>query len=120
MYYFVREITGTEKFKCSPNSEVETYNRTISYLVSVDHGNPDKVVKGLLAENPNVDTVIPLRLTGKTYSERKQALIDLAIEIQAADQGGLSWNEVFILGDYFEENGKRYGCLEEFRENAIC
>lgn len=95
-------------------------NRSESYLVEVKHGKPDKVVKYLRSENKMIDTAIPLRLTGKTYSERKQALIDLAIDIQITDQGGLSWNEVFILNDYFEKNGKRYGCLEEFRENAIC
>ena len=111
MYYiFVRETGCDENFN-------ERYE---SYLVEVKHGKPEKVVEYLCDENEMIDVAIPLRLTGKTYSERKQALINLAIEVQAADQGGLSWNEVIILSDYFEENGKRYGCLEEFRENAIC
>ena len=104
----------------SENVKYGNRNRSESYLVEVKQGKPDKVVKYLRSENKMIDTAIPLRLTGKTYSERKQALIDLAIDIQITDQRGLSYGESAIIQDYFEENGKRYGCLEEFRENAIC
>lgn len=32
----------------------------------------------------------------------------------------ISWGEVSIIEGFFRHNGKRYGCLTEFRENAIC
>lgn len=32
----------------------------------------------------------------------------------------LSWNELSIIQDWFYRNGKRYGLLEELKENAFC
>lgn len=61
-----------------------------------------------------------LEVKGRTYNERKNYLRDLAIEIQLADQGGLSWMEVSMLQAFFRANGQRYGLMREFHENAIC
>lgn len=33
---------------------------------------------------------------------------------------GLAWNQAAAIANYFEENGRRYGLLKDFRENAIC
>ena len=63
--------------------------------------------------------MIPLKIGGRTYKERQNRLRELAIDIQLADDGGLSWSEAAALGAFFEEQGKRYGLLSEFRENAI-
>lgn len=64
--------------------------------------------------------VIPLKIGGRTYKERQNRLRELAIEVQLADDGGLSWGEAQALGAFFEEQGRRYGLLREFRENGIC
>ena len=64
--------------------------------------------------------VIGLRLSGKTYQERKAAARSLAIEYSLSIYPGLSWGESARVSTYFENIGKRYGLLKEFRENAIC
>ena len=64
--------------------------------------------------------IIPLKIGGRTYKERQNNLRNLAIDIQLADDGGLSWDEHAALYGFFAEQGRRYGLLEEFRENAIC
>lgn len=64
--------------------------------------------------------IIPLKIGGRTYRERQNRLRELAIDIQLADDGGLSWAEHAALYGFFEEQGRRYGLLREFRENAIC
>lgn len=71
--------------------------------------------------SPEVDVqaIIPLRITGKTYSDRKESARNLAIDVQGADDGGLSWSEYAALGDFFEAAARRYGLVGEFRENAI-
>lgn len=63
----------------------------------------------------------PLKVSGKTYAERKEDLEKKAKEYQNAvsEFAGLSWGEFFILDGFFEKNAKRYGLLEEFRENGI-
>lgn len=71
---------------------------------------------------PNVTAahVYELKLNGKTYSDRRESLRNLAIDIQAADNGGLSYMEMYNLQRFFERNARRYGLLTEFHENAIC
>ena len=71
---------------------------------------------------PDIDVVemYELSVKGKTYQERKGYLEELAKDIQHADEGGLSWGECWLLTDFFERNGKRFGLLREFRENGIC
>ena len=65
--------------------------------------------------------LLDFRLHGKTYKERKNSLIELAKEWQY-DFSSLSWSygELAEICDWFYENGKRYGLLREFHENAIC
>jgi len=72
--------------------------------------------------SPDVEIVAvrPLEVRGKNYRERKGYLRDLAVDVQTADNGGLSQFECAVLGDFFERNGRRYGLLTEFRENGIC
>lgn len=56
----------------------------------------------------------------ESYYERQERARQEAIEWQA-DFGNhsYSWGEIFEWCDYFTELGKRYGLLEEFRENGI-
>ena len=67
-----------------------------------------------------IEHINRLEIKGKTYSERREHLRNLAIDIQSANNGGLSYSEYAILADFFDRNAKKYGLLTEFRENAIC
>ena len=64
---------------------------------------------------------IPLTVSGKTYAERKADLQDKAIEWSNNNGLGGDWSygELATIQEFFETNGKRYGLLKEFRENAI-
>lgn len=68
----------------------------------------------------NIKT-LDFKLSGKTYQEKKNSLRDLAIEWQL-NFASLSWSylELSEIQNYFLENGKRYGLLQEFKENCIC
>lgn len=65
--------------------------------------------------------VLDLKIKGNTYEERKSNLYDLAIDYQY-NFAPLSWSygELVEINDFFYKNGKRYGMLKEFKENAIC
>ena len=65
------------------------------------------------------DDVIRLEVKGRTYAERKSNLQDLAIDIQAAEQGGISWYELAIIRAFLYRNARRYGLVAEFAENGI-
>lgn len=58
--------------------------------------------------------------TKKTYQEKKEAARQEAIDWQyeAAEQD-LSYGELAETQGRFERLGRRYGLLQEFRENAI-
>lgn len=65
---------------------------------------------------------IPLIVSGKSYQERKADLQKKAIEWSnsVGQYPRWSYGELGEIQDFFERNGKRYGLLKEFRENAIC
>ena len=67
-----------------------------------------------------VNAIIDFKIQGRTYAEKKEYCRNLAIEFQYADDGGLSQGELCNILNFFEVNGKRYGLIQEFRENAIC
>lgn len=71
--------------------------------------------------NAEEERVLDFKIKGKTYSERKAYLEDLAIDY-SNNFACLSWSygELAEISDWFYKNGKRYGLLTEFRENAIC
>lgn len=71
-------------------------------------------------ECKNID-ILNLIVYGKTYQDKKDYLRDTAIKWQY-NFASLSWSygELAIIQDWFYKNGKRYGLLKEFRENAIC
>ena len=64
---------------------------------------------------------LDFKIGGKTYQERKANLEEIAILWQL-HWSYLSWSysELYEIGNYFLENGKRYGLLRVFHENAIC
>ena len=65
-------------------------------------------------------TVIDFSVKGKNYRERQSSVQTIAIDFQAADIGGLFMSDYARIGDWFSTQGKRYGLLKEFRENAVC
>ena len=99
-------------------SYIDDYN---SYVTE----NPKEIIREFKSENVPFEVTLnmKLKISGKTYSERKNSLRELAVEFSHLFSGeiaDLSWGEESVLQDFFERNGKRYGLLEEFRENAIC
>lgn len=56
----------------------------------------------------------------KTYESIKGVLVDFAIDWQRAfSELVYDWGAVAFWGSFFEEYGKKYGLLREFRENGI-
>lgn len=56
----------------------------------------------------------------KTYKQRKETARDAAIELQRKlSNDRMSWLEVAEICAYIEKQGKRYGLLNEFRENGL-
>ena len=98
----------------TPNGErvaavYEDYNRPIFYG---DTFSPETIIHG----------VVDFHTHGRTYAERKESARNTAIEFQNIDaevSGGLSWGELADVGAWFETMAKRYGLIEEFRENGI-
>ena len=80
-----------------------------------------KTAAAEIGEN-NILFYIPLTISGRTYNERKNDLRNKAIDYQNTwcDFCGFSYGELAIIQDFFETNGRRYGLLTDFKENAIC
>lgn len=56
----------------------------------------------------------------KTYKQKKEEIRQQAIEWQnnfATNR--MHWSSIFWDGVYFEQKGRRYGLLTEFKENGI-
>ena len=73
--------------------------------------------------SPECENIMTLDLSviGKTYTDKKSCMIDLAIQWQGIfSQYSWSYYELYMIQNWFFENGKRYGLLKEFKENAIC
>ena len=70
---------------------------------------------------PYVEAValVPFKVTGRTYADRKAAARDLAITLQHEERPGLTWSDCAVICDYLETIGTRYHLLREFRENGI-
>lgn len=55
-----------------------------------------------------------------TYQQKKAAVREEAIDWQEwLSENSVSYEGLAIATDYFETLGRRYGLLQEFRENAI-
>ena len=54
------------------------------------------------------------------YAERKQKAREEAIGWQINDRElDMSWTDLVFWSNYFNNLGRRYGLLKEFRENGI-
>ena len=65
-------------------------------------------------------TVIDFAVKGKNYRERQSSVQTIAMDFQTADIGGLYMSDYARISEWFSTQGKRYGLLKEFRENAVC
>lgn len=73
-------------------------------------------------EEDDILLYIPFKVSGKTYAERKADIEAKAIDWSnnLGEYPAWSYGELADIQEFFEKNGKRYGLLREFRENAIC
>ena len=56
----------------------------------------------------------------KTYQERKEETRQAAIEFQSWQSGRVtSWLEMALYSKQLTKLAKRYGLIQEFKENAI-
>ena len=72
--------------------------------------------------NPLTETInfVEFKISGRDYKSRKSSLENIAIEWSYCDSSGLYMSEYIAITEWFYRNGKRYGLLTDFRENAIC
>ncbi len=106
--------------------------KTMFYVELYNKETKESIYKGLYFDlqefykdtwNPIItfDFIIDFKISGKTYQECKANLQDLAIEYSnKAGDMNLSYYELSLIQDFFYKNGKRYGLLEEFKQNCIC
>ena len=89
-----------------------------------DRASEIKALTGTDLSDLEMLNVLLFKLCGHTYTERKENLRNLAIDFQAAQSEEsnlqLSYMEAAKSADFFRKNGRRYGLLREFQENAIC
>ena len=66
-----------------------------------------------------VSACIPLQLHGSTYAARRESLRTIVQDIQRADNGGMSYSEAADMAEWLNTNARRYGLVNEFRDNGI-
>lgn len=101
---------------------IEFTNCGNSYISKTDDNFFKIICKYNLEQHLNgmfIGEPMPTRAT--TYSEKKNALRNFAIDWQHfASETDYSYSDLFEWQNFFETYGKKYGLLREFRENGIC
>ena len=54
-----------------------------------------------------------------TYQEKKERVREKAIQWQLDFDNNYSYSDLAAFGHHFENLGKRYGLIREFKENGI-
>lgn len=83
---------------------------------------PESFYKDTFSPDCNILAVLGFSIPGKSYQERKEAARLLAIEYQNINNDfSICWSysELVTLNSYFENIGRRYGLINEFKENCI-
>ena len=90
--------------------------------ISENQGAAPEVLTRDFILNEMIVCYIPMTVSGRTYQERKNDIRNKAIEWSnnQGEYAAWSYGELADIGSFFETNGRRYGLLTEFRENAIC
>jgi hypothetical protein len=95
------------------------YLDVYEYKTTIGIRTPISPIDWLIDKRDIID-YIPLTVKGKTYAERKADLIDKAIMWHhAGSVANWSYSELMLIEEFFETQGRRYGLIREFRENAI-
>ena len=97
---------------------IEDKNTLAGYLLTNEEWS-NYIATATTDDLNSVIAIYNLQAHGKTYAERKASVETLAIEYSNADNGNNSLDDLIIMYNFFEDYGKRYGLVEEFRENAI-
>lgn len=99
-----------------------TFDTTEDYFpVSVFFDSEDDFAEAVKDECVTaVRSILRFCVRGEDYAERKSNLEELAIEYSNADIGDMAMSDFAKVGDFFRTNGKRFGLLRIFKENAIC
>ncbi len=101
-------FNDVEKLKNNQVLTVAIYARSLT---------PDPVI----FKGSEIISYIPMTVCGKTYQERKNDIQNKAIEWSyTGGAANWSYSELSEIQSFFEVNGKRYGLIKEFKENAIC
>lgn len=81
----------------------------------------DEVFRDTFSPDTEQLAFFDLKAHGKTYAEKKESVRNNAIAYSnTCGEIDLSYHELAILSNYFAKYGKRYGLLQEFKENGIC
>ena len=99
------------------------FPKTVNNSFEIESGTAK--VKSLYEERiytvENIIDFLPLTVSGATYQERKNDLYEKALTWCNAERVACwSYGELAEIESFFRTNGKRYGLLKEFEENAIC
>ena len=84
--------------------------------------NTESFIQDTFSPACNILAVLELAISGKTYNERKEDAITKAIEFNniTCDYSiNWSYSELATIQTYFENIGRHYGLLKEFKENCI-
>ena len=70
--------------------------------------------------NIHTDSIIELSVNGKTYAQKKASVSDKARIIQEMlGECSISYFELSEIQNWLLTVGKRYGLMEEFKDNAV-
>lgn len=71
--------------------------------------------------SPDIEPVaiLEFKTHGKTYEERRENLRALAVDFSNACTGDLYYTDIANIIAWFEKNGKRYGLMQELKENGL-
>ena len=90
--------------------------------ISENQGTAPEVLTRDFILDEMIVCYIPMTVSGRTYQELKNDIRNKAIEWSnnQGEYAAWSYGELADIQGFFETNGRRYGLLTEFRENAIC
>lgn len=113
------------EFKDGSNPYIAKTNKALFYMLT--HYDCEQVEEDMFVVNGSyyqhhILTPFPYSMHRTYYETKKEQVIDIAIDWQNSFSNGISYH-YSTLADwqgFFEEYGRRYGLLTEFRENGIC
>ena len=74
--------------------------------------------------NPMVEWQVLIldKVSGRTYAEKKAFVHDLAVEWShmMCNEVEMDYYDLGEIDEWFRKYGRRYGLMDEFKENGIC